>query len=90
MIEKQDFLNTMQLQHKWLGDDLLVFKNTNDCMTITPGKYSNPSIVLIELMGEKFDYDDCNYDWKKLKNNSFTSEEMDFYVKNYYKIKEQE
>ena len=76
---------TPQLEHKWLYDDLLVFKNQNDCMTIS--RNNNMSIVeiaSIEIDGEKLEEDEeCYYDLRYHSDNTFTEEEIEYYLKLY-------
>lgn len=74
----------MNLEYKWLYGDLLVFKNKNDCMTISrSNNLSIPLINRIEIMGEDLKWEDCEYDWEKHKNNPFTKEEMNYYLEFY-------
>ena len=41
-----------QLKYKWLYDDLLVFKNQNDCMTISRNNnMSTVEVASIEIDG---------------------------------------
>ncbi len=74
-----------QLEHKWLYDDLLVFKNQNDCMTIS--RNNNMSVVevaSIEIDGEKLVEDEeCYYDLRYHSDNTFTEEEIEYYIKFY-------
>ncbi len=73
------------VEHKWLYDDLLVFKNQNDCMTIS--RNNNMSVVevaSIEIDGEKLVEDEeCYYDLKYHSDNTFTEEEIEYYIKFY-------
>lgn len=74
----------MNLDYKWLGTDLLVFKNKNDCMTISNANItSSIDIETIELDGEDLKIEDSNYDWEKHPENPFTKEEMDYYLEFY-------
>ncbi len=76
---------TPQLEHKWLYDDLLVFKNQNDCMTISRNNnMSTVEVASIEIDGEKLVEDEeCYYDLRYHSNNTFTEEEIEYYIKFY-------
>lgn len=74
----------MNLEYKWLYDDLLVFKNKNDCMTISNcNTWSVPMIDEIWVDGEELNLKDCEYDWEKHPENPFTKEEMEYYLEFY-------
>ena len=76
---------TPQLKYKWLYDDLLVFKNQNDCMTISRNNYmSTVEVASIEIDGEKLVEDEgCYYDLRYHSDNTFTEEEIEYYIKFY-------
>ena len=74
----------MNLNYKWLGADLLVFKNKNDCMTISNANNTSfIDIETIEVDGEELDCEDYEYDWNKHPENPFTKEEMEYYLELY-------
>ena len=67
------------LAYKVLYGDLLVFKNINDCMTISRNGFSKPVVSRIEIGGEDMDKN------KELKN-PFTREEINYFLDNYEQI----
>ena len=77
-----------QLKYKWLYDDLLVFKNQNDCMTISRNNnMSTVEVASIEIDGEQLVEDEeCYYDLKHHSDNTFTEEEIDYYIKFYEEL----
>jgi len=74
-----------QLEYKWIYDDLLIFKNQNDCMTISRNNnLSEIEIASIEVNGEKLEEDeDCYYNVRYHSKNPFTEEEIEHYLKFY-------
>lgn len=53
-------------------------------MTISnPNNWSVPSIQSIEVQGEYLKYEDCDYDLSSHPENSFTKDEMEYYLKFY-------
>lgn len=74
-----------QLEYKWIYDDLLVFKNQNDCMTISRNNnLSEIEIASIEVDGQKLEEDEeCYYNLKYHSDNPFTEEEIEYYLKFY-------
>lgn len=80
-------IEKINLEYKWLGDDLLVFKD-NSCMTLLPG-IDCGRITYIESIEGSFDISDVDYEWTNLKNNPFTEQEMDYYEENYFNLKEE-
>ena len=74
------------LEYKTLYGDILVFKNTNDCMTISKGNNGCIDIDSIEIDGEKLDYEDCEYDLLSHQNNTFTQEEYEYFRDKYFEI----
>lgn len=74
-----------QLEYKWLYDDLLVFKNQNDCLTISRNNnWSVVEVESIEVDGQKLEEDEeCYYDLKYHSDNPFTEEEIEHYLKFY-------
>ena len=73
------------LEYKWLYDDLLVFKNQNDCMTISRNNnWSVAEVASIEVDGQKLEEDEeCYYNLKYHSDNPFTEEEIEYYLKFY-------
>ena len=73
------------LEYKWLYDDLLIFKNQNDCMTISRNNNcSVAEVVSIEVDGQKLEEDEeCYYNLKYHSDNPFTEEEIEYYLKFY-------
>ena len=70
------------LNFKTLYGDLLVFKNKNDCMTIN--RNGHPILVhSIEVDGEPLDHNECDYDLSSHPRNTFTEEEIDYFIKHY-------
>lgn len=68
----------MKLEYKTLYGDLLIFKNLNDCMTISnANNWSTIDIDSIEANGVKLELEDCEYDFFKHSDNPFTKEEME-------------
>ena len=63
-------MKKINLRYKCLDGDLLIFKNLNDCMTISRGNISEVTIDRIESMGEIID--------KNHPDNPFTKEEMEW------------
>jgi hypothetical protein len=77
----------MKLEWKQLYGDLLVFKNKNDCLTISRGGFGNAHVDMIEIMGEKA-YD--MFEWVNgftEKDNPFTKEEIEEAIRFYEKEK---
>lgn len=66
------------LAYKILYGDILVFKNINDCMTISRNGWSQPTVSRVEVDGEDLE--------KTEKRNPFTREEIDYFIQNYDKI----
>jgi hypothetical protein len=67
------------LNYKTIMGDILVFKNKNDCMTISRGALGVPWVDTIEVDGEELDYKD--YDDKT--KHPFTQEEIDYFTDPY-------
>jgi len=57
------------LNYKCLGGDLLIFKNLNDCMTISRSSQGDAYIKSIEFMGGD--------------KSPFTKEEKEYWLKQY-------
>ena len=76
----------MNLNYKTLGGDLLVFKNNNDCMTIHRGVFGHPDVFRIEIDGEDLPFEECDYDLIAHPKNTFTDEEVTYYLKAYDEI----
>ena len=74
------------LNYKTLYGDLLVFKNQNDCMTINRGILGRVDVDAVEINGENLELEDCDYDFFKHPNNTFTQEETDYFIENYAQI----
>ena len=74
----------MKLEYKILYNDLLVFKNANDCMTINDNYSSDAEVQTIEIEGEVLDVKD----WQDVLKNSFTKIEMDDWCEFYAELKE--
>lgn len=74
------------LNYKTLGGDLLVFKNKNDCMTIN----RNGNLILIdtlEIDGEEVEASrKNNYSVIYDEKNTFSAEEILYFLKHYEKI----
>lgn len=64
------------LDYKTIMGDLLVFKNNNDCMTISRSTLGRPTIKLIEVDGEKIDSNE----------HPFTPQEIIYFLDNYEQI----
>jgi len=73
------------LNFKTLYGDVLIFKNTNDCVTICRGD-GGAFVKSIEIDGEYLDYEDCDYDLMSHPKNTFTEEEIKPFIDNYNKI----
>lgn len=71
--------HNIMLAYKILGGDVLVFKNHNDCMTISRNGWSQPVVSRIEVDGEDMDKN------PELRN-PFTRKEVDYFLKNYDEI----
>ena len=71
-------MNKINLRYTCLGGDLLIYKNLNDCMTISRGITSIPFIKYIESMGERIQ--DITH-----PDNPFTKEEMQYGIDIYNK-----
>jgi len=67
------------LEYKVLYDDILVFKNQNDCCTIKAGNDNIPYVSRIEIDGE-------DIDGFINPRNTFLKEEIDWFIKNYFQI----
>ena len=67
------------LAYKILYSDILVFKNLNDCMTISRNGWGKPVVSRIEVSGEDMDKN------PELRN-PFTSEEIKFFLDKYAEI----
>ena len=76
----------MNLVYKTLYGDVLIFKNKNDCLTINRGNNGKVDIDSIEIDGEKLQYDECNYDLLSHPKNTFTSDEVNYFIENYDEI----
>lgn len=70
----------MNLNYKTLGGDILVFKNKNDCMTISRGLLGEPWIDTVEVDGEEIDIFD------EQAKHPFTQKEIDYFTSNYNQI----
>ena len=70
----------MNLNYKTLGGDILIFKNNNDCMTISRGPLGRPWIDTVEVDGEEVDI----FDERAI--HPFTEEEIDYFTNNYNQI----
>lgn len=68
------------LNYKTLRGDLLVFKNRNDCMTISRGTLGTPWINSIEVDGVEIDIFDEN------AKHTFTDKEINYFIDNYNNI----
>lgn len=75
------------LKYKTLYGDILVFKNANDCMTITAGNLNKPYVTSIEIDGENLDDEECeDYDLINHPLSTFSQDEADYFIDNYYLI----
>ena len=74
------------LEYKTLYGDILVFKNTNDCMTISKFNDGLVDLDSIEINGEKLDIKDCEYNLLSHPNNTFTQEEYEYFRDKYFEI----
>jgi len=72
------------LNYKTLGGDLLVFKNKNDCMTLSRGNDGQIDIDTISIDGEEIEASKKNnYSVAYDENNIFSAEEILYFLKHY-------
>jgi hypothetical protein len=76
----------MNLDYKTLYGDILIFKNKNDCMTISRGNNGKVDIDSIEIDGEKLEDEEYNYNLLSHPKNTFTQDEANYFIENYDKI----
>jgi len=73
------------LNYKVLGGDVLIFKNTNDTLTICRGSLGSPIIDQIEINGEALDWFHEVHPFDR-EENTFTEEELDYFIDHYNEI----
>ena len=74
------------LEYKILYGDILIFKNKNDCMTISKGNDGYIDIDSIEIDGERIDHKDCKYNLLSHPKNTFTQDEYEYFRDIYIEI----
>jgi hypothetical protein len=75
------------LNYKTLGGDLLVFKNKNDCMTLSRGSYGQIDIDTISIDGEEIEASrKNNYSVAYDEKNIFSAEEILYFIEHYEEI----
>jgi len=75
------------LNYKTLFGDLLVFKNTNDCMTINRGPHGKVWVDEIEVDGEPIEASrNNNYSVIYDEKNTFSAEEVIYFLDHYEEI----
>jgi hypothetical protein len=75
------------LNYKTIFGDLLVFKNKNDCMTINRCSNGLPCVDEIEIDGEQIEASrKNNYSVVYDKKNTFSAEEVIYFLEHYEKI----
>ena len=75
------------LNYKTLFGDLLVFKNTNDCMTINRCPHGKVWVDEIEIDGEPIEASrKNNYSVIYDEKNTFSAEEMIYFLDRYEEI----
>ena len=72
------------LNYKTLGGDLLVFKNKNDCMTLSRGNDGQIDIDTISIDGEEIEASrKNNYSVAYDEKNIFSAEEILYFLEHY-------
>jgi hypothetical protein len=75
------------LNYKTIFGDILVFKNKNDCMTVSRGPHGLPWVDEIEIDGEPIEASrKNNYSVVYDEKNTFSAEEITYFLKHYEKI----
>lgn len=75
------------LNYKTLYGDLLVFKNKNDCMTVSRGPDGKVWVDEIEINGERIEANrNNNYSVVYDEKNPFSPEEIVYFLDHYEQI----